>query len=121
MIFWMKLLFLILYDFNMTIKQNLLNAFLTNEWISNTELSKIAGWRFGGHIHSLKKQWFTFNKKPRNNTDAMYVEYWKLETSPEYKIVWSKIITKIITRKQLSPLEKKVVKLCEAIIKKIKN
>jgi len=33
------------------------------QWLSNTDLNNIAGWRFSARIHDLKKYWVRFNKK----------------------------------------------------------
>ena len=62
---------------------------LLSDWKyhKNTELSRVAWWRFWWHIHQLKKKWFTFIKKWKDNNDRKYVEYWKLDYCPQYEIV----------------------------------
>ena len=57
---------------------------------SNVELSKIS-WRFWWHLHALKKMWFKFEKEwdARKNKK----EYWKLLSSPTYRVVNGRILT----------------------------
>lgn len=61
----------------------LINYMQDWEFHSNVELSNVAGWRFGGRLFNLRKQWFVFEKKQWE----WYIEYWKLVKSPNFRIV----------------------------------
>lgn len=75
--------------------QNKVAKFMTDwKWHSNIELSKIWGWRFGGHLFELKKKWYLFDKKWKEKWDKNYTEYFKLIKEPVDIIVvkWWKIV-----------------------------
>lgn len=62
----------------MTQEEKILNLFYDNEWVTVQKMHEVS-WRYGAHLHRLRKKGFTFEK--RKQTDSR-LEEWKLIDEP---------------------------------------
>ncbi len=80
---------------------------LLSDWQlhSNVELSQVAGWRFGGHLHSLRQMGCSFIKEGKRTTDKAYVEYWAIASIPK-EVDWKSGNRIKLPKKEKSFLQK---------------